>query len=57
MWSSLKLPFRKLIRRSTNLKELRGMILNLLVAFAVGMIYPEPPEDVQEMVESIRYPK
>jgi cation/acetate symporter len=34
-----------------------GMILNLLVAFAVGMIYPEPPEEVQEMVESIRYPK
>jgi len=33
-----------------------GMILNLLVAFAVGMIFPEPPEDVQEMVESIRYP-
>ena len=34
-----------------------GMILNLLVAFAVGMIFPEPPEEVQEMVESIRYPK
>ncbi|SMO86672.1 sodium:solute symporter family protein [Gracilimonas mengyeensis] len=34
-----------------------GMILNLLVSFAVGMIYPEPPEDVQEMVESIRYPQ
>ena len=33
-----------------------GMILNLLVAFPVGMIFPEPPEDVQEMVESIRYP-
>ena len=34
-----------------------GMILNLAVSFAVGMIFPEPPEDVQEMVESIRYPK
>ncbi|MBD3615222.1 MAG: cation acetate symporter [Gracilimonas sp.] len=34
-----------------------GMILNLVVSFAVGMIFPEPPEDVQEMVESIRYPK
>lgn len=34
-----------------------GMLLNLVVSFAVGMIYPEPPEDVQEMVESIRYPK
>lgn len=34
-----------------------GMILNLVVSFAVGMIFPEPPEDVQEMVESIRYPQ
>lgn len=34
-----------------------GMILNLLVSFAVGMIFPEPPEDIQEMVESIRYPQ
>ncbi|MCP9290366.1 sodium:solute symporter family protein [Gracilimonas sediminicola] len=34
-----------------------GMLLNLTVSFAVGMIFPEPPEDVQEMVESIRYPK
>lgn len=34
-----------------------GMLLNLLVSFAVGMIFPEPPEEVQEMVESIRYPK
>lgn len=34
-----------------------GMLLNLVVSFAVGMIFPEPPEDVQEMVESIRYPK
>ncbi len=34
-----------------------GMILNLIVAFAVGMIFPEPPEEVQEMVESIRYPQ
>lgn len=34
-----------------------GMLLNLIVAFAVGMIFPEPPEDVQEMVESIRYPQ
>lgn len=28
-----------------------------LVSFAVGMIFPEPPEEVQEMVESIRYPQ
>lgn len=34
-----------------------GMLLNLVVALAVGMIYPEPPEDVQEMVENIRYPR
>lgn len=34
-----------------------GMILNLTVSFAVGMIFPEPPEDVQEMVENIRYPQ
>ncbi|MDZ7805750.1 MAG: sodium:solute symporter family protein [Gracilimonas sp.] len=34
-----------------------GMLLNLTVAFAVGMIFPEPPEDVQNMVEEIRYPQ
>jgi cation/acetate symporter len=34
-----------------------GMILNLTVSFAVGMIFPVPPDDVQELVESIRYPK
>ncbi|GAB5408270.1 MAG: cation acetate symporter [Balneolaceae bacterium] len=34
-----------------------GMIVNLLVSLAIGMIYPEPPQEVQEMVESIRYPK
>ncbi|MDR9415262.1 MAG: sodium:solute symporter family protein [Gracilimonas sp.] len=34
-----------------------GMILNLIVSYAVGMIFPEPPEDVQELVESIRYPQ
>lgn len=34
-----------------------GMLLNLVVALAVGMIYPDPPEDVQEMVEGIRYPR
>lgn len=34
-----------------------GMILNLLVSLAIGMIYPEPPQEVQDMVESIRYPK
>lgn len=34
-----------------------GMIVNLAVSLAVGMIYPDPPEEVQEMVESIRYPR
>jgi cation/acetate symporter len=34
-----------------------GMIVNLLVSLAVGMIFPEPPEEVQDMVESIRYPR
>lgn len=34
-----------------------GMLLNLAVSYAVGMIFPEPPKDVQELVESIRYPQ
>lgn len=34
-----------------------GMLVNLVVSLAIGMIYPDPPEEVQEMVESIRYPK
>ena len=34
-----------------------GMLLNLTVSFAVGMIFPEPPEEVQNMVEEIRYPQ
>ncbi|MCR9132366.1 MAG: cation acetate symporter [bacterium] len=34
-----------------------GMIVNLAVSLAVGMVFPDPPEDVQEMVESIRYPR
>jgi cation/acetate symporter len=34
-----------------------GMIVNLLVSLAVGMIFPDPPEEVQDMVESIRYPR
>ena len=34
-----------------------GMLVNLAVALAVGLVFPDPPEEVQEMVESIRYPK
>lgn len=34
-----------------------GMIINLIVALSVRSFYPDPPEDVQEMVEGIRYPR
>ena len=34
-----------------------GMLVNLVVSLAIGMVFPDPPEEVQEMVESIRYPK
>jgi cation/acetate symporter len=34
-----------------------GMLLNFVVALVVDRMTPEPPETVQDMVESIRYPK
>ncbi|MCF7504714.1 MULTISPECIES: sodium:solute symporter family protein [Vibrio] len=34
-----------------------GMCLNFIVSIAVNKVTAEVPEDVQEMVESIRYPK
>ncbi|MEO1021117.1 MAG: sodium:solute symporter family protein [Bacteroidota bacterium] len=34
-----------------------GMIVNLLVSIFVGALFPNPPEEIQELVESIRYPK
>ena len=34
-----------------------GMLINLVVSLIIGMIYPDPPVEVQEMVESIRYPR
>lgn len=34
-----------------------GMTLNLVVALAVSKFTPETPQDVQELVESIRFPK
>jgi len=34
-----------------------GMLINLIVALSVRSFYPDPPEDVQEMVEGIRYPR
>jgi cation/acetate symporter len=34
-----------------------GMLLNFAVLIVVSLLTPPPPEDVQEMVESIRYPR
>ncbi|SEI79067.1 cation/acetate symporter [Allopseudospirillum japonicum] len=34
-----------------------GMILNFVVAYAVSTVTPEPPADVQEIVENIRIPR
>ena len=34
-----------------------GMIINFAVSFIVAKITPAPPEDIQELVDSLRYPK
>ena len=34
-----------------------GMIINFIVSFIVAKITPTPPEDIQELVDSLRYPK
>ncbi len=34
-----------------------GMIINFVVSFIVAKITPAPPEDIQELVDSLRYPK
>lgn len=34
-----------------------GMLLNFVVTLVVSKLTPEPPQEVQDMVESIRYPK
>jgi cation/acetate symporter len=34
-----------------------GMLVNFVVAFLVSKVTKEVPQDVQEIVESIRYPK
>jgi cation/acetate symporter len=34
-----------------------GMLLNFVVALAVNKMTPEPPEEIQEIVENIRIPK
>ena len=33
-----------------------GLILNLIVTFLVGYFFPDPPEEIQELIENIRYP-
>ncbi|MFN1834306.1 sodium:solute symporter family protein [Balneola sp. MJW-20] len=34
-----------------------GMLFNLVISFTVGMLFPAPPEEIQELVEEIRYPR
>jgi cation/acetate symporter len=34
-----------------------GMFINLIIALVVSRLTPPPPDDVQEMVESIRIPR
>ena len=34
-----------------------GMLINLVVTVGVSLVTPAPPQDVQEMIEEIRYPK
>jgi len=34
-----------------------GMLVNLVVSFVVSRATPPPPEDVQQLVEDIRYPR
>ena len=34
-----------------------GMILNFIVSYAISAITPAPPQEVQDMVESIRFPR
>ena len=34
-----------------------AMVVNFVISFTISRFYPAPPEEVQEMVESIRYPR
>ena len=34
-----------------------GVFVNLAFTFLVGSFFPPPPQEVQDMVERIRYPK
>jgi len=34
-----------------------GMVINLVLTYVISQITPEPPHEIQEMVQSIRYPR
>ena len=34
-----------------------GLVVNLVVSMVVSRITPEPPQEIQELVDSLRYPK
>lgn len=34
-----------------------GALLNFVVAFAVSYMTAPPPQEIQDLVESVRYPK
>lgn len=34
-----------------------AMLVNFVISFTIARFYPAPPKDVQEMVESIRFPR
>ncbi|MCV9387015.1 sodium:solute symporter family protein [Reichenbachiella ulvae] len=34
-----------------------AMVVNLIVSFSIARFYPAPPQEVQDMVEDIRYPR
>ncbi|WP_425391788.1 sodium:solute symporter family protein [Ekhidna sp.] len=34
-----------------------AMLINFIISFSISRFFPAPPNDVQEMVESIRYPR
>ncbi len=34
-----------------------GMVLNFVVTYVVSLLTPAPPQEVQELIESIRYPR
>jgi len=34
-----------------------GMVMNFIIAFIVSRVTPEPPEDIQLLVDNIRIPR